>query len=67
MSGQYEMTPPQLTYSAYLVRIWRDSIDSDWRASAQSVQSGVVTPFGSLQALFDYLETAAQKAEEGDQ
>lgn len=43
-------------YSAYLVRLWRDTPSTPWRASAQSVQSGETVRFGSLQALFAFLD-----------
>ncbi|MBV7333693.1 hypothetical protein KFU94_36760 [Chloroflexi bacterium TSY] len=46
-----------LSYRAYLVRLWQDEPDKPWRASAQSVQSGEVVRFASLQALFAFLET----------
>ena len=52
-----------LYYNAYLVRIWHDAPTSAWRASAQSVQSGEIVRFGSLQALFQFLE--AQTAGSG--
>lgn len=43
-------------YYAYLIRLWRDTSGADWRASAQSVHSGEIVRFGSLQALFEFLE-----------
>jgi hypothetical protein len=43
-------------YCAFLVRLWRDTPDAAWRASAQSVQSGETVRFGSLQALFEFLD-----------
>ena len=50
-----------LFYSAYLVRLWQDGPGVACRASVQSVQSGEITRFGSLAALFAFLqaETAA--------
>ena len=45
----------QPLYAAYLVRMWQDSSDTPWRASAQSVKSGEVIRFGSLQDLFVFL------------
>ncbi|MCB0087096.1 MAG: hypothetical protein KDE54_04225 [Caldilineaceae bacterium] len=44
------------SYSAYLVRLWQEAPDTPWRASAQSVQSSEIVRFGSLQALFQFLE-----------
>jgi hypothetical protein len=48
-------------YHAYLIRLWQDQPASPWRASAQSVQSGEVMRFGSLDALYAFLraETGA--------
>jgi len=52
----------QLRYTAYLVRLWQDSAQGPWRASAQSVQSGQITRFGSLAELFAFLATASTGA-----
>ena len=43
-------------YSACLVRMWRDGVNSPWRASAQLVQSGDVLRFADLEALFAFLK-----------
>jgi hypothetical protein len=43
-------------YAAYLVRLWRDGQAGQWRASAQSVQTGERTLFSSLAELFVFLE-----------
>lgn len=43
-------------YRAYLVRLWRDNPNEPWRASAQSVQSGELLRFATLQELFSFLE-----------
>lgn len=43
-------------YRAYLVRLWRDDAQEPWRASAQSVQSGELVRFATLQELFAFLE-----------
>jgi hypothetical protein len=43
-------------YRAYLVRLWRDDAQEPWRASAQSVQSGEVVRFATLQELFAFLD-----------
>lgn len=52
-------------YRAFLIRIWRESSATSWCASAQPVQSGEVERFGSLHALFAYLERQAQDAVDG--
>ncbi|MEM7124739.1 MAG: hypothetical protein AAF702_00345 [Chloroflexota bacterium] len=43
-------------YSSFLIRLWQDTPDGPWSASAQSVQSGEVVRFASLQELFVFLE-----------
>jgi len=43
-------------YAAYLIRLWQDTPDGPWRASAQSVQTGEIVRFGSQQALYEFLE-----------
>lgn len=48
-------TSPPL-YCAYLVRLWRETPDATWRASAQSVQNGETVRFGSLRALYAFLD-----------
>lgn len=50
-------TQHRLNYAAYLIRLWQDTMDGPWRASAQSVQSGEVVRFGSLQDLFAFIMT----------
>ena len=48
---------PTLTnYTAYLVRLWQDSQQGPWRASAQSVHTGERVLFASLAELFAFLE-----------
>jgi len=45
------------SYVAYLVRLWQDSQAGQWRASAQSAQTGERTLFASLSELFVFLES----------
>jgi hypothetical protein len=47
--------PP--SYVAYLVRLWQDGQAGQWRASAQSAQTGERTLFASLSELFVFLES----------
>ncbi len=49
-------------YQAYLIRLWRESRKGTWRASAQSVTDGHVTRFGTLQALYAFLERETWEA-----
>ena len=44
------------SYAAFMVRLWQDGHAGQWRASAQSVQTGEKTLFASLAELFVYLE-----------
>ena len=44
-------------YAAYLVRLWQDGQAGQWRASAQSVQTGEKMLFASLAELCVYLES----------
>jgi hypothetical protein len=44
-------------YQAYLVRMWRSSPDTVWRASAQHTQSGEIVFFADLERLFRFLYT----------
>lgn len=62
MPDRREDAPQQHPYRAYLVRMWRDSPQSSWRASAQSTQSGQVVRFATLQALFAFLEAQSSTA-----
>lgn len=52
-------------YQAYLIRLWRESRKGTWRASAHSVADGQVTRFGTLQALFGFLERQAGAEDAG--
>ncbi|MCB0107394.1 MAG: hypothetical protein KDE53_15850 [Caldilineaceae bacterium] len=49
-------------YAAYLIRLWQDSPDGPWRASAQSVQTVEIVRFGSQQALYEFLENEVASA-----
>jgi hypothetical protein len=42
-------------YHAYLIRMWRSSPDTIWRASAQHTQSGKIVFFADLERLFRFL------------
>lgn len=44
------------TYNAYLVRLWQESPEAPWRASATSVPAGKTVYFATLQALFSFLQ-----------
>lgn len=42
-------------YHSFLLRIWRDDFESDWRASLQDVKTGDCHYFASLEALTRFL------------
>ena len=51
-------------YEAFMVRIWRDSPQSCWRASVQLVADGGTINFGNLPALFEFLVLRSEKTAE---
>jgi hypothetical protein len=60
---------PSGNYAAYLVRMWQDSDQEPWRASAQSAQSGEIVLFASLAELFAFLkaQTVVRSSDDIDQ
>ena len=60
-------TQHHLSYAAYMVRLWQDTPDGPWRASAQSVHSGEVVRFGSLEDLFAFILTESRSSESGEE
>ena len=42
-------------YQSYILRLWRESEDEEWRASLQNVTSGDVKNFASLSDLFMFI------------
>ncbi len=42
-------------YHSFLVRLWQEHPNASWRASAQSVQSGKLIHFATLDALTEFL------------
>jgi hypothetical protein len=55
MSFQPDLDKPS-GYAAFLVRLWQGGEEGQWRASAQSVQTGEKVLFASLAELFAFLE-----------
>jgi hypothetical protein len=43
-------------YQSYLLRIWKDNLDGDWRASLQNVATDECQNFATLNDLYEYLE-----------
>jgi hypothetical protein len=46
---------PELTYQSYLVRFWRDSPQTAWRATAQSTADGNKYHFTDVAELVNFL------------
>ena len=44
-------------YQSYMIRLWQDDLQTEWRASAQSVQTGEVIRFSNLDGLFEFLQS----------
>lgn len=49
-------------YHSYLVRLWKESAGSEWRASIQDITSGECRYFSQLGELFQYLEQVPETA-----
>lgn len=56
MIDQSELLKPA-NYNAYLVRLWQESPNAAWRASAQCAHTGEKLYFATLAELFTFLET----------
>jgi hypothetical protein len=48
-------------YQSYLLRMWRESLDGEWRASLQSVATSECRNFPDLEALFAYLRAETEQ------
>jgi hypothetical protein len=53
-------------YRAYLVRLWQDGPQADWRASAQSARTGDTVRFADVDALFAFLLRQTQQTQLDD-
>ncbi len=42
-------------YKSYLLRIWRDSLEGEWRASLQDVVTCESRNFPNVTSMFEYL------------
>jgi hypothetical protein len=54
-----------VNYTAYLLRLWQDSDQAPWRASAQCARTGEKFMFAKLEDLFAFLlaQTSAVQKE----
>jgi len=48
-------------YQSYLLRIWKEEPDGEWRASLQNVASGECRNYANLNELNDYLSQQAER------
>jgi hypothetical protein len=49
------MKPYHGHYLSYLLRIWKDSSDGEWRASLQEVTSGDYQTFANIASLYSFI------------
>ena len=59
--SQTHMKEQPSDYHAYLVRIWRDGSDGEWRTSTESVATGLIVNFACLSTLFAFLDARTKK------
>jgi hypothetical protein len=50
-----KIKPTRRLYQSYLLRIWKDNIDGEWRASLQNVATDECQNFATLNDLYEYL------------
>jgi hypothetical protein len=48
-------------YQSYLLRLWRESTNGEWRASLQNVSTGQCRYFASLPQLCSFLEETTRQ------
>ena len=48
-------------YQSYLLRIWREGYDLDWRASLQDIGTGEAQNFANLSGLLEFLQCQAEQ------
>lgn len=56
----------QTHYQAYLIRMWRSTPESLWRASAQHTQTGETVMFANLESLFRFLHNQSVEEQAPD-
>lgn len=49
------VSAPQMMYSSFLLRMWRDPSPAGWRASLQSTRTGERHTFADLDSLMTFL------------
>jgi hypothetical protein len=51
-----KMIAPRGHYLSFLLRIWKDSMNGEWRATLQNVVTGECRHYATLPDLFSFLE-----------
>lgn len=59
-------TSVKTDYSAFLLRLWRESTSGQWRVTLKDVSSGRQRNFSDLATLFDYLTDREQQGLSGE-
>lgn len=59
------MTTIDGNYHAYLLRFWRESELSSWRASLQDARTGQTLGFASMDELYQFLDERAPREAKG--
>jgi hypothetical protein len=56
MNVQEDPMPSRAETHSYLLRIWRDSVDTPWRASIVHIMTGEVVKFGDAHEIYAHLK-----------
>jgi hypothetical protein len=54
-------------YQSYMLRLWRESMDGDWRASLENITTGAKKNFSDLADMFVFLCGQVGQASRGVQ
>jgi hypothetical protein len=66
MTNELKGSVQESTYQSYLIRLWQNTEQGSWRASAQSVQSGHTVLFGEINQLLAFLQRQVSHCAEAD-
>ena len=50
-----------LPYQSYLLRMWKERVEGGWRATLQDIATGECKHFATLEEMFKYLVSAADR------
>jgi len=51
-------------YQSYLLRVWKENHDLEWRGSLQNVATGECHNFGNLSNLFSFLQSQTEELQD---